>query len=318
MPWNHLQIEIDPSAGLISPLYGPGGYTRTQALAEVQSQLDRAATQFPDMPLFADSAATWRRGAKDDTVFAGPFAWAVYEYPDGQDPQVGAMEWVADFARLATGQTPPWHTGADEPAAEPATGHALMVGSPYRPGRAQWPDGAAQLLLRAEGCEFVLFLARPSRSEVHAFTKGNAEFALLADDHFALWCYRFTNPKNSRNPAAQGPGIKWSDSPWERHRQEAAVPVAVPGRRGESFAVHLVLVDAGTGLVQGLRMVSPTTEFADAVRDAVDRQARTPYDSAAAARGIDTLYARHPDPTTLLTRADARFEALRDGASRNS
>jgi hypothetical protein len=38
-----------------------------------------------------------RRGAKDDTVFAGPFTWALYEY-DGPDPRRGAMEWIEDYA----------------------------------------------------------------------------------------------------------------------------------------------------------------------------------------------------------------------------
>jgi hypothetical protein len=93
LTWNFLQIELVPEDRLIRPMYGPGGLDRAGALAEVQSILDRE-------PLFVKLAASWRKGAKDDTVFAlpiAPFAWAIYEY-DGDDPLPGAHEWLADFA----------------------------------------------------------------------------------------------------------------------------------------------------------------------------------------------------------------------------
>ncbi len=72
-----------------------------------------------------------------------------------------------------------------------------------------------------------------------------------------------------------------------------------PGR-GTSFALHLVLVDAATGIVKGLRLVSPPPEFADALRDAVDRQ-QHPYAPAAASRDIQALYRRYSS-TALLSR----------------
>jgi hypothetical protein len=92
--WNSLMLELAPDDLLIHPMLGAGGMTREQALAEVQSLLDRSA---PLMPAFAAAAETWRRGAKDDTVFAELFTWAVYEY-DGHDPASAAMEWIEDYA----------------------------------------------------------------------------------------------------------------------------------------------------------------------------------------------------------------------------
>lgn len=93
MPWNHMQIELVPEDMLARPLIGPGGLTREQAHAEVQSLLDRA-------PALATVAATWRRGAADDTVYAGPFTWTIYPYPAGDDPRRAALEWLEDFVRI--------------------------------------------------------------------------------------------------------------------------------------------------------------------------------------------------------------------------
>lgn len=99
MPWNHMQLEISPADLLIRPMYGPGGYTRKEALAEVQSILDRAAGASPQ---FRELAAKWKAGAKDDTVFLGLFTWTVYEY-QGEDPLPAAMEWIEDYAQTMRG-----------------------------------------------------------------------------------------------------------------------------------------------------------------------------------------------------------------------
>lgn len=93
--WNYMQTELSPDDLTIYPLIGPGGLTREQALAEVQSLLERSAAI---NPIFRPAAQTWRRGAKDDTVFVGPFTWAIYEHVG--DPRRGALEWLEDYAAI--------------------------------------------------------------------------------------------------------------------------------------------------------------------------------------------------------------------------
>lgn len=195
---------------------------------------------------------------------------------------------------------------------EQAQFHTFAVGERYNPKVASWPDGAAELRVTPQGVEFFLALASPKSYEVKAF-RGSAEFAIVPADRHLMWCYRFVDPFNSN---VKRNGIPWSDAPWEYHREASAEPVAVPGGPGESFALHLVLVDAVTGVVQALRLITPPVEFADALRGAVDRQRVTSYDQAAATREINAVYARCPSTTDLLLVADARFEALRDGTTR--
>lgn len=86
-----MQVEVIPADRLIQPLLGDGGLTYEGAREAVQALLDRS-------PRLADVAAKWRAGAKDDTVFVGPFTWTVFEY-DGPDPRPAAVGWLEDYAR---------------------------------------------------------------------------------------------------------------------------------------------------------------------------------------------------------------------------
>lgn len=59
------------------------------------SILDRAAQE---SPLFGKPADRWKRGGvEDDTLFLGPFIWAVYEHKAGE-PLEAAWAWIEDFA----------------------------------------------------------------------------------------------------------------------------------------------------------------------------------------------------------------------------
>ncbi|WP_424936659.1 MULTISPECIES: hypothetical protein [Bacteria] len=91
MSWNFMQVEVIPDDRLIRPMIGPGGLTRDQARAEVRSILARFAEI---QPAVRSLVTAWEKDA-DDTVYAGPFTWTIYE---AEDPRGGAMEWLEDYA----------------------------------------------------------------------------------------------------------------------------------------------------------------------------------------------------------------------------
>lgn len=196
---------------------------------------------------------------------------------------------------------------------EPATDtvhHILVVGQPFNPRITSWPDGAAELRLLPENVDLVQFISSPTPEEIKAVSKGTAEFALVAADHYLLVAYRFINERKGGNPLTPSSGLPWSDAPWEYHRQLQAGPVQVPGEPGTPFALNVVLVDAINGNIASLRRVTVPVEFADALRAAVTQQARLPHDPQAAKQGIEAVYRRY-DSASLARLADARFEAAK-------
>lgn len=97
-----MQCELVSADALLHPLIGHGGLTHEEAHAEIQAILDRVK-----LPAVTATAAMWRRGAEDDTVYVGTatgmLIWTIYEHPEGEDPRVGALAWLEDFAEIMRG-----------------------------------------------------------------------------------------------------------------------------------------------------------------------------------------------------------------------
>lgn len=119
--WNYMTIELVEADHLIQPMIGEGGLTREQAHATIQNLLDQE-------PGLAETAGIWRRGAEDDTVFAYPFVWCIYDYPRAGDPGRAAHAWAEDYAgtmrtagvEVTVARFPA--AGAAEPVADPING----------------------------------------------------------------------------------------------------------------------------------------------------------------------------------------------------
>ncbi|MET8329703.1 hypothetical protein [Streptomyces sp. NPDC005181] len=179
-------------------------------------------------------------------------------------------------------------------------GYTLEVGAPYSK-QVNWPKSAANLVLNEAYVEIIYAFDGLASSERAAFNTGVAAFAVVPGDRHLMWCHRFeTLPSSGDQPTSLG----WGDSPWEAHRQRDRI-VGVPGRAGEPFPVHMVLVDSGTGIVEALRVVDLDGDLADAFRHAVARQFALPHDEAAASREINAVYQRHPSTQSLLSEATA-------------
>lgn len=92
MAWNWMRLEIRPDDSGIFPLIGEGGMTRGDAHEYIQHQLNALAAFNPAL---RDVASRWRRGAADDTVYAGLDTWTIYEYEG--DPVRGATGWLDGY-----------------------------------------------------------------------------------------------------------------------------------------------------------------------------------------------------------------------------
>ncbi|MGX1841377.1 hypothetical protein [Streptomyces diastaticus] len=93
--WNWMRVEIRPEDGGIFPTIGEGDFTRDDAHGYVLDMLNAMAAFNPAL---GDTAARWKRGAADDTVYAGLYTWTIYSYEG--DPTKGATVWLDDYADI--------------------------------------------------------------------------------------------------------------------------------------------------------------------------------------------------------------------------
>ena len=172
---------------------------------------------------------------------------------------------------------------------------ALEVGKPYIPGRTNWPEGV-DYNFRAGSHEMRMFFRSPTRREVEAVRKGRCEFGLVVDGPIIFLLYRFH------------PAIDWSDATYSWHLvPETERTLPQPEGAETRALLHVDLIEADSGLVRALRVVTFSPAFTRALHSAIRQQAASPwpgreaYDDALA-----SVYKRYPTSKDLLRRAVAR------------
>lgn len=142
---------------------------------------------------------------------------------------------------------------------------ALAVGKPYIEGKTSWPE-AVEYNYRGGSHELRLFYPQLQPREIADVARGPARFALATRGDLVILCWRF-----GEQP--------WCDAVYSIHlvpadeRTEPPVP-PTPETRA---LLHVILVDATTGVVQALRAVSFAPDFTRRLHAAIREQLSRPY-----------------------------------------
>lgn len=175
-------------------------------------------------------------------------------------------------------------------------GRLLVVGQPYIPGKVRWDEGV-EYAWRGGGHELRLFFASPSAKEIRAIRKGMAEYALVVAPPVVLLLFRFGS-------------MEWSDAPYTIHLEGEQDRTPPPDVAGEArYLLTNLLVDAATGILQAIRVVSLSHTFTKALHAAIRDQLAAPFDRAAYDAHLDRLYRENPTSMRLLRLATARCAA---------
>lgn len=174
--------------------------------------------------------------------------------------------------------------------------YAYTVGQLYHPDQTRWPE-TQELSLRPTGAMLTFFLAKPTDGEIEGARTGRAMFAAIEGRHQLLLGYKILGL------------AKWSLASFTPHRNLDGNPAAnniTTTEPGQHHLMHLILVDATTGIIEAQRAITWEARFAEAVRRIVDRLLTEPYDFAAV---NDEFYAFDDTPEGIerlvLTRAVA-------------
>jgi hypothetical protein len=172
--------------------------------------------------------------------------------------------------------------------------HKLSVGQPYNPARRSWPE-CAQYNYRNGSHELLLFLASPSEREVKSVRGGESEFAILVAQPVIVLCYRFAS------------GLPWSDAPFSWHLVPEAERELPPEPGPEQRAtLQVLLVDAATGIVRAIRLVTLSPDATMILHRAIAEQAAEPWDPGSYDRALEELYRRYPSSEAMARAAVVR------------
>lgn len=156
----------------------------------------------------------------------------------------------------------------------------LEVGQPLEPGVAGY-DELPEYNYRSGQHRLILFLRNVTAQEIEAVRSASVKLAFTVINDVLIFQYRF------------GSVIRWSDATYTWHKVPAEEQIRPPRLTGAQRALlEIILVEATTGVIEVLRLVSMSPTFSQRLHTAIERQADTPFpaDYDAQARRIFSAY----------------------------
>lgn len=139
----------------------------------------------------------------------------------------------------------------------------------------------------ADGSPLLTFNFTVSHSEIKAFSKGAASFALFYEQNMLFFLFKIEG------------FLDWADLAFTIHLtgDDAIKP-------GNAFLpIFLVLTEPNTKIVKGLRMVTVSPDFRMTLAECFRQQAEERFDTVAYLQMIDRLYDQYPTTADLLNNA---------------
>jgi len=159
--------------------------------------------------------------------------------------------------------------------------HAIEIGKPYIPGKTDYAEGG-EYNYRSGTHELRIFLHDLAVAEISAVESGEAEFAFAYEQpDMLMFLYRF------------GRVLTWSDAPYTIHLVPEAQRTEPPSLSDDERALlTIILIDAHSGIVKALRVVSLSSELSAKLHAHIQRQAAAPFDEGAYDAALAALQAR--------------------------
>ena len=160
---------------------------------------------------------------------------------------------------------------------------ALEVGKPFEPGKTNYPEGV-KFDFTEGGLVLLLFFAGPTEEEVEAvraggFKIGFFDIAILDNDTFKgniiFLVFKFGD-------------LPWMDVPFTIHLAQCKAPAEI--EEGLGYGLQVLLIDAATGVLKGIRLVGLGTEWSRNFRQAILEQEAAGFDRRAYDAEIQRTY----------------------------
>lgn len=166
----------------------------------------------------------------------------------------------------------------------------IEVGQLYNPNVTEWPE-TATFWYREYGYELVLFWDSPEEGEARALTENDIEVGLFLNESLIFLIYRIKG------------GCEWSEAGYTYHmvpKDERLLPDTartndVPDRR-----FQVVLVDAKTGMVRGMRMLKLGLDFSSLIYRTMHTQAKMNFNETEFNKALERTYELCPNTLAMV------------------
>lgn len=137
----------------------------------------------------------------------------------------------------------------------------LKVGKLFKPGVTRYQEGV-KFDFTNEGGNLFLFYSSPTNIEIANITKGKVQYGYYKNGQVILMLFKF----GSEN---------WLDAPYSINLSTNLTELKEISE-GSGYAVNIYLVDAATGILKGMRLISFTTKMSKMFREDLLKQKELP------------------------------------------
>ncbi len=144
---------------------------------------------------------------------------------------------------------------------------SIEIGQRLYPGQGTYPEGI-RFEYTQSGPILIIAFRNPKPVEIEAVRIGKLEMAMYESGSVIFVLVKI-----------KGLG-RWMDAPFSiRLYDEKGISFncSEPIKEGRGLAIHIILVDAGTGVVKTQRLIGTSTEFARGLRAAIMKQYEAPF-----------------------------------------
>ena len=148
------------------------------------------------------------------------------------------------------------------------------------------PDESMSIILNS-GAPMLIFNFSLSEKNIAAFQDGLSSFGLFAEKNLLFFLFKIEG------------FLDWSDLAFTIHLvQDEAIE-----DNGGYLPFNLVLVESGSGIIKGLRMVTVSPTFRSVIVKAIERQNNAPFNVIEYYKSIQVIYDTYPEVVSMLKNA---------------
>ncbi len=171
----------------------------------------------------------------------------------------------------------------------------VEIGQLYEPGKTSWQE---EMIYSFDVCGHSLLLVLPELDEtkLEIIRSGEAEFAFYEDGPAIFFLFRF------------GKVISWTDAVYSWHLVQRELRGVPDESTVGGAALKVLIVDAGTGILQAVREIKMDAEFTRLLHAAIIKQADGSFNGQSYAKYINGVWNQYT-AEDMLEMANARFKA---------
>ena len=140
----------------------------------------------------------------------------------------------------------------------------LEVGKLFKSDVTKYQEGI-KFDINDDGCDLYIFFNNPTQDEIDHIKKGNFKAGYYAQYNVIFMLFKFGN-------------LSWMDAPYSVHLSKNLTEFQLLDG-GQGLALHIYFIDAGTGILKVMRLLSFKTRFSIQLIEEVQKQKELPFEN---------------------------------------